>query len=64
LHRMRLLRLYENDEQANARMPKETRLVTAFGKWVESKCQKLGGTLKSRLSYSKGGSAYLQLLLS
>jgi hypothetical protein len=57
LHRMRLLRLYEKDEQTNARMPKETRLVTACERWVDSKCQKLGGTLQSRIFYCKGGYA-------
>jgi hypothetical protein len=45
LHRMRLLRLYETDEQTNSRMSKATWLVTMCDRWVDSKCQKLGGTL-------------------
>ncbi|KAH8665115.1 heterokaryon incompatibility protein-domain-containing protein [Tricladium varicosporioides] len=47
LHRMRLLRLYEKDEETDSRMPKETRLVTACEKWVDSKCQKLGDSFNA-----------------
>lgn len=45
LHSMRLLRLYETDEQAHSRMPKATSLVTMCDRWMDSKCQKLGGRL-------------------
>ncbi len=46
LQRMRLLRLYETDEHADSRMPKNTKLVMACERYVDSDCRKLGG--KSR----------------
>jgi hypothetical protein len=56
LYRMRLLRLYEEDEQADSRMPKNTRLVAACGKYVDSNCRKLGGKSQPLLPfYSKAG---------
>ncbi|KAI9766382.1 MAG: hypothetical protein M1839_004914 [Geoglossum umbratile] len=47
LYRMRLLRLYESDEQADSRMPKNTKLVAACDKYVDSNCQKLGDSFNA-----------------
>lgn len=50
LHRMRLLRLYEADEHTDSRMPKNTKLVVACEKYVNSKSHKLGGKFQPLIS--------------
>lgn len=43
LYRMKLLRVYDRDEQADMRMPKSTSLVVACGAYIERYSKTLGG---------------------
>ncbi|KAJ9615306.1 hypothetical protein H2200_001381 [Cladophialophora chaetospira] len=43
LYRLRLLRVYERDEQTDMKMPRATRLVTACDRYIEARSQQLGG---------------------
>jgi hypothetical protein len=57
LYQMRLLRLYEKDEQSDFRGPQNTKLVGLCDRYVNSKSQELGGKSQPRLFYLRRLSA-------
>jgi hypothetical protein len=51
LYQMRLLRLYEKDDQSSNRMPRDSKLIRTCERYVDLQNKKLGGASKSELCY-------------